>query len=698
MQAVEPKARAVERLLRALGVAIKTQALYPLPHPMTSRAVANLLAALRPFMETHGPFGARVTRHALSAGGGLFKSEAHANLALFLYTRKISYIKIMPAVSEEALAAFVSIVGMDRASLEAAAGARQLLRESGVGNIQVVELALEDEAAPEPFDLNAVFELLSRGRLAPQERERVIEILRAGPAHAGRLLEHVYAMTGVEDLSGDEQTQHIYRLIKSLDRLVLDEPFEDQPELYSSLARAHILVREPLRALLTQALIAREGGDLAGRLLGEHLKSEELAELAVGWLSPGEVADQVGTFLQAVCADPQKARAVLSLLEVRVGRPEQAPGWLSATVWPQIQPSPRPNPTVVSPLEAGSAVGRDEGPPRPEEFPALDEAGVIRDLMMTMVDVLRHEFDEKELVNVADDLIGLLSRLVEYRDFQCLLITLGHLKELVVAGDGNRRKAAAGILKKVTDGVLFDGLLAAFWDARGTATESAIRACLERLDGHLVAPLVRALAAEPRSSMRAMLCDLLVRVGGKNVEELGVLVDDPRWYLVRNVVNVLGRLHSPDAVAHVRRLLNHSDYRVRREAVMALASIDTEEAQSTLAAFLDDQDERIRIRVMQSLTIPRAWLAMPQLLALLARRDFFSRLFALKRAALEVLVRLGARQSLPVINRLARTWLVFGPRGRELRHLARVAAGIIEGQPPQQDRALLSTGRGEDWP
>ncbi|HET8679151.1 MAG TPA: HEAT repeat domain-containing protein [bacterium] len=682
--------------MRALGAAIKTQALYPLPHPMASRAVANLLAALRPFMESHGTFVARVTRHALVVGGALFKSDVYANLALFLYTRKISYIKIMPAVSEEALAALVSIVGMDRASLEASGGARQLLRESGVGNIQVVELDLEDGDAPEPFDLNAVFELLSRGRLAPQERERVIEILRAGPAHAGRLIEHVYAMTGVEDLSVDEQTQQIYRLIKSLDRLVLDEPFEDQPELYSSLARAHILVREPLRALLTQALIAREGGDLAGRLLGEHLESEELAELAVGWLSPGEVAEQVRTFLQAVRTDPQKARAVLSLLEVRLHRPEQAPGWLSATVWPQIQPAPRPSQAVASPLEAGSAVGRDEGLPRPEEVPTIDDAGVVRDLMMTMVDVLRHESDEKELVNVADDVIGLLSRLVDYRDFQVLLTTLGHLNAMALAGDGNRRKAAAAILRKVIDGVLFDSLLSAFWEARGTPTESAIRTCFEGLDGHLVAPLVRALAAEPRSPMRAMLCDLLVRVGGKNVEELGALVDDPRWYLVRNVVNVLGRLHSAEAVAHVRRLLNHPDYRVRREAVMALGSIDTEEAQSMLAAFLDDHDERIRIRVMQSLTIPRAWLAMPQLLALLERRDFFNRLFEIKRAALEVLVRLGARQSLPVINRLARTWLVFGHRGRELRRLARIAAGIIEGQRSPQDRALLSSGRGGD--
>lgn len=687
----------MERLLRAFGAAIKTQALYPLPHPMTSRAVVSLLAALRPFMEAHGPFGVRVTKQALVVTGVPFKADVYANLALFLYTRKVSYVKIMPAVSEEALAAFVSIVGMDRSSLEVAGGVRHLLRESGVGNVQVGEMALEDEGALEPFDLNAVFELLSRGRLAPQERERVVEILRGGPEQAGKLLEHVYAMTGVEDLSGDQQVQQVYRLIKSLDRLVLDEPFEDQPELYSSLARAHIMVREPLRTLLTHVLVARDGGDLAGRWLGPHLESEQLAQLASGSIARGDVTEQVGTFLQAVCTDPQKARAVLSLLEVRFHRPDRSPGWLTDAIWPRLQRGMRRDPAAASPLEGGSAIHRDELRLEPTSMPAVDEAGVIRDVIMTLVDVLRHETDERELINVADDLMGLLSRLVDHGEFAFLTAILGQLKEIAAAPDGHRRKTAAGILRKVTDGVLLDGLLAALWEARETSAEGVVRATLEVLGSEVVGPLLRALGAEPRGAMRAMLCDVLVGVGGEKIDELGALVEDARWYLVRNVVNVLGRLRRPAAVAPLRRLVNHSDYRVRREAVMALDPFDTEEAQAALAAFLDDPDERIRVRVMQSLAVPRAWLAMPQLLAVLRRRDLFNRTLSLKRAALEVLVRLGARQSLPVIKRLARARIVFGDRGRELRRLARVAAAIIEDHRPSQDRALFSPGGGRDW-
>ncbi len=703
---MEPKARVAERLLRTLGIAIKTQALYPLPHPMTSRAVEGLLAALRPYMDAHGPFAARVTRYALSVGGVSFKDGPHGNLALHFYARKIAYIKIMPSVSEEALAACVSIVGMDRNSLEAAGGVKDLLRQAGVGNIQVTELALEHEEAPEPFDLNAVFELLNRGRLSPQERERVIDILRAGPEEAAQLLEHAFAMTGVaEGLSDEEQVQQVYQIIRLLDRLVLDEPFEDQPLLHASLAAAHLRVREPLRTLLTRALLSRDGGDLAARLLGEHLSSEQLAGLAEGSLARGDIAAQVTAFLRSISADQQKARAVLAILDARLRYPDQSPGGLTDAVWPQIQPSSqrpslRHDPEFLPGLQFDAETGTDgeESRHRLKEARAIDEAGAIREVIGTLVDVLRQETDERELVNVADALVGHLPWLVDRQEYSLLAGMLERIKGIASSGGGTHSRVAAGILRKVTDGGLLDRLLSALWELRETPIENDVRFCLQVLADNLVRPVVRALGAEPRGVMRATLCDLLVHIGADGVDELGAFVDDPRWYLVRNIVNVLGRVRSPRAVPYLRRVIGHSDYRVRREMVIALGAIGTEEAQTLLAAFLDDADDRIRLRALQSLDISQAWLAMPRLLTLLERRDPFHRLFGLKRAALEVLARLGAKQSLPAVKRLARARIVFRQRSRELRRLARAAAAIIEWQGPGADRALLSAAERGNWP
>ena len=157
---MEAKTQATDRLLRAMVAAVKTVALYPGPHPVTQQAVAGLMALLHPYMEAYGPFGLRVGKYAVSIDGTPFRDGSHSNLAMHLYTRGVAQIKIMAAVSEQGLMGFVSIIGMDRRSLDEAGGIRHLMRQSSVGNIQVAEMALESDEDLQPADLNAIFEWL----------------------------------------------------------------------------------------------------------------------------------------------------------------------------------------------------------------------------------------------------------------------------------------------------------------------------------------------------------------------------------------------------------------------------------------------------------------------------------------------------------------------------------------------------------
>lgn len=704
---MEPKAQAAERLLRGLGVAIKTFALYPAPHPVTTKATEHLLSLLRPYMDAHGPLAARITKYVITLDGIPFKGGAHGNLAFYLYTRKLSSFKIMPTVSEEALATLVGTLGMDRTSLEAAGGVKQIMRTSGIGNIVVAELDLETGEEFEPFDLNTVFELLGRGRMSSADRERVFEILRAGPEQTSKLLENAFAMAtgGSEGAGSDEQVEQVYQMLRSLDRLVLDEPFEDQPALYSNLAGASVLVREPLRTLLVRTMLNRDDGELAARLLGEHLPSEQLAHLVQGTLGRGDIAEQVTAFLRAVGADPKKAQAVLSILDVKLHQPDEpSPTSLSDEVLPRLQPAraPRrerrlPAEFVITDLKTPFTI--EESEERLQELRAVDEAAAIREVIRTLPDILRLHQTEKEMVDVADALVGYLPWLVERQEFTLLARILTIVKEIASNEVGVRRRVAADILKKMTEGHLLEDLLNILWEWRDTAVAQEVRACLQLLADDLVAPLVRVLGAESRGVVRAMICDLLAGISADRVDELGSFVSDARWYLVRNVADVLGRVRSPEAVAYLGRLVHHPDYRVRRETLNALTSLGTEDAQTLLGDFLEDADERLRMRALQSLDTWESWKAMPKLLRILERRDPWTRQFEMKRAALEALTRLGAKQSLPAINKIARARFVWGARGRELRRLAGVAAAIIEGQAtlrqatPRQAESLLADER-----
>jgi hypothetical protein len=701
---MEPKAQAAERLVRGFGVAIKTFALYPLPHPVTTKAVENLLGSLRTYMDAYGPFAARISKYSLAVDGMPFKGGAHSNLALYLFTRKVASFKIMPAVSEQALGAFVAAVGSARQTLEAQGGVRHLLREAGVGNVQVAEFSMDDDTEDfEPLDLSGVFEVLGRGRQGPHERERVVEILRDGAGEARALLENIYSIAGggPEAVLDESQVENIYQAVRSLDRVILDEPFEDQPQLFANVANATLTMRAPARSLFLRALVDRQDSGVAARMVGDALTSEQIAQLVRETMTEGEVAPQVATFLRALCSDRQKAGAVLAILDVAMRPARARPNWLSGAVWPLLENRPRRDVELPAEFQFGGL----DGPSRPEtelrlsEARAVDDESIAREVTRTLVDMLAvptPDKESREVADVGDALMASIGWLVEHQEYGLLQAVLTALGATATAGAGAGPATAAAVLKSVAEGAVIETMLMAMWNSRDTTLEKEVRACLQPLRDHLVPALIHALGAESRGGVRAMLCDLILEMDADKIDELGRYVTDSRWYLVRNLANVLGRTRNPRAIAYLNQLTRHGDYRVRRETIDALAAIGTPDAQSVLASFLDDRDERIRLRVLTSLDSIEAWRAMAKIVAVLEQRDLFVKQFELKQAALEALARLGAKQSLPAVRRVARTWLMFGPRAPELRRLAALTADIIEGQRPLPPRGFAAeTGKRE---
>lgn len=687
-RAVDARGRAAELCLRRLGLAIKATTLYPLPHPSAARALTALAEAVGAYGEVHGPFAARVGKRAFFVDGTVHEGSVHATLAFHLFSRKIARVEIEPTASEEELTAFLGVVGMDRAKLEEAGGARHLMWQSGVRNVRIAEIALEHEveigfaeAAP---DVDP--DLLAARRLAPADREQILEILRSGPREVAQLINRVYARAtgggaGVAD--EDARVLAVYEAIANLDRLIMDEPFEEQEALRAHLAEAHLHIEEPLRKLLGRVLIGRVADGGPARDLVEHLSGEHLDQIIQESLGPGNLGDQVGSLFRTLTTDPGRGRTTLSILEARLRPAEVDTAELANAIWSRGRAPATVRETTV-PQEfwgevAQTTLRQQEIERLRREIQGVDEHGVARDVIMTLVDLLHAEADAAELVDVADDLAEHLGWLVEQREFALLARILERLKQTVASGY-RRADLAVGVLKRITEGGLLDRLLGALWAGRDTPDEQAVRACLQALSAEAIGPLIRVLGMEPRAGMRALLCDLLVQIGREHLDEISAALTDSRWYLVRNIVNVLGRLQHPRALAHLKRLMAHREYRVRREVVDALAGIATEEARTLLASLLDDPDERIRLRTVRSVGAWSGGAAIPKLVGLLARPDPFHRTYAVKREVIQTLERLAAPETLPALKAVATGRLVLRPRSRELQRLARKAIEAIEGQ------------------
>ena len=278
----------------------------------------------------------------------------------------------------------------------------------------------------------------------------------------------------------------------------------------------------------------------------------------------------------------------------------------------------------------------------------MDEAGVVEQVARTLVDVMHYEEDERELGDVTGALEGHLRWLADHQRFAVVTNMLQAVRSMTATpANTGRSKVAADLLLTFAHGPLLQVLLSTLWEKRHAITESEIYPCLNVLGPELVGPLVGALGEEQRAGMRALLCDLIVLLCRDRVDEIGKHASDPRWYLARNIASILGRLEHPRVIPYLSRLLHHAEYRVRREAVDALARLGPDDAQAFLAGCLDDADPRIRLRALLSLTTPGVRQALPRIVALLDRRDPFSREFEMKRAALEALQCYGSEEALP---------------------------------------------------
>ncbi|MEE8497759.1 MAG: HEAT repeat domain-containing protein, partial [Acidimicrobiia bacterium] len=132
-------------------------------------------------------------------------------------------------------------------------------------------------------------------------------------------------------------------------------------------------------------------------------------------------------------------------------------------------------------------------------------------------------------------------------------------------------------------------------EALHESPESAVGTELLRgLAPHVTDHLVELLGSEEDRGRRRGLIAMVVEVSRNNPARVIAHLDDPRWYLVRNLAIVLSRCRHPDVIRDVLPLASHSEPRVRREALRAIYALTRH---TDIGPFIDglaDPEESVR--------------------------------------------------------------------------------------------------------
>jgi hypothetical protein len=218
-----------------------------------------------------------------------------------------------------------------------------------------------------------------------------------------------------------------------------------------------------------------------------------------------------------------------------------------------------------------------------------------------------------------------------------------------------------------------------------------VNAYLVLLQKNSIKPLIKLLGELKNSKARRVFCDALAEIGKNAIELFTPFMDDRRWYLVRNIIYVLGRVGKEQSLPYIQRAMNHEDIRVRREAIQALGLIGGPKAVGLLVKSLTDNDVRIRCMAAINLGKVGKKAGLVPLLEVVQSKDFYKREPAEIKAFFNAIGMVGSNEAVPVLQQLLERKSWFG-RGKtdEIRIGAANAMAMV-GTP--EARVILEEGK-----
>lgn len=308
-----------------------------------------------------------------------------------------------------------------------------------------------------------------------------------------------------------------------------------------------------------------------------------------------------------------------------------------------------------------------------------DHRHMLNDFVQIIFEVLDREHDEDELLEMANTLEKILDSLLVVGDFSLAQNLITRLREMP--------QTYPHISPAKT--ILLEGLI----ERQGTPAKVAqltkvlnqespsdpkdIYNFLIRLNKTAVPSLTELLGELRHLKNRKIVCDALTHICREEVDLLGRKVGDKRWFVVRNIVFVLGNTGNPKALEYFRKTLRHPEPRVRKETLRSLVKFTDGAVGELLEEALKDGDTQVRAQAVRALAERNERKSSPAILQITRNEEFVERDYEEKKEFFLALGRLADESVLEFLkeNLWRRNWFKKA-KIEEMRQCAAHALGI----------------------
>jgi hypothetical protein len=312
------------------------------------------------------------------------------------------------------------------------------------------------------------------------------------------------------------------------------------------------------------------------------------------------------------------------------------------------------------------------GPASEQPLPPLSNLTEIEAHNICMVASIEDALSPRD--RILEILCGLLSAEKEPAKFLEIGLSLGRLVEhAVAAGDmeeagrlmdrlrgiSDSKAATPNEFQSSTNQVLhhigrsdFLGHLGTILRRRRDVDLAALTRFLAQLGPSAAPTLCGVLGEIEEMKLRRAICEALVVSCKSHVSILLDRLSDPRWYVVRNILYILGRIAHQGVERALGDALTHNDVRVRKEAVRALAGIDSPASRAYLNSALRDSDKGMRVLVAELLSGRKDERAARIIWTVIESPEFMARDLEERSAFCAALGRAGSDALIPKMERM----------------------------------------------
>ncbi|MDI6873250.1 HEAT repeat domain-containing protein [Candidatus Solincola sp.] len=677
-------------ILTRLAIACKSRLLYSPDHPAVKDAVTVLHAVTEDSLRIHPEIAVRVEKDRFTCNGIPLGEERESlrRLASRIRALNIRALVFASGVNLKEVEALVELAVSSPEDIEKQGGAEAFLLGRGMHGIRVVES--EAGKADEEADLRdggqeaqAQVEEEVETAAAEDELERLLDLL-FDPERLALALAHLRDPDG-KPLEGEALAAAMYDFLKNAWEIVQRRAPERIPALPRSFAEALLFLENDLRnpLLLRHILPGMREGPPGKEILG-RLNPQEASGVFSHLLplAPQLIPKMDELFTVIGFRDRDLEEALTLLRERLIDLGEVPLPLLSALDAILASRGIRPPATSLPTADEISSLSEYYGESELEEIRDIAEMDIELETYLSstpmLLDLLQRGEELDNLGKVVNLLVENFWGLVTSARFSLAASILEAFERALHSGNPAllaHREQLEGLLEEASRKGILQRIIQMASERRGDReTVEGFKAFMRRLgDGGLLA-MIDALGSEENMSVRKFIIDTLADLARDRVSLLGSFLDDPRWYLVRNIVTVMAGIRSPFTLPYLERAMAHPHPRVRSEAVRAIGLTGGYEAESLLIKGLAHPDKKVRVFCIRWLGRLEVTRAVPRLEAMLEEREPGAEESTVKKEILESLGKIGDPSTYELLRKYAgRQRGLFRSEWQELATTAREA-------------------------